>query len=340
MSPKRTSAQYDVAIIGGGPSGSAAAITCAGAGLSVAIVDRARFPRYRAGESLHPGLEPLFESLGVGDSVRTAGFLRHAGHWISSTGSLLTFEPFGADKRGAWYGFQALGSRLDNILLAAARKAGADLIDATSVRSVRTNKAGRVVGLGTTSGEIEAGFTIDAGGGSHWLARQLKIGLIYRSPCLVARYGYVRGHCPACDDAPLFRTSHAGWSWLARIGRGVYAWTSVSLGGTNFLPIRELARLRACCRVRGAEVTWRVLTRTAGPGWFAIGDAAAVSDPSAGQGVLRAISSGMMVGHLLTSIHSGKASKEEASGVYDEWFRSWFEQTVRRFARFMPGYRP
>ncbi|HEX8702179.1 MAG TPA: FAD-dependent oxidoreductase, partial [Myxococcaceae bacterium] len=35
----------DVVIVGGGPAGSSAGITCAAAGLSVVILERAAFPR-------------------------------------------------------------------------------------------------------------------------------------------------------------------------------------------------------------------------------------------------------------------------------------------------------
>ena len=37
--------RVDLAIVGGGPAGSAAAITASRAGLSVLVVDRATFPR-------------------------------------------------------------------------------------------------------------------------------------------------------------------------------------------------------------------------------------------------------------------------------------------------------
>lgn len=43
----RTSRHFDVVVVGAGPAGSAAAVSAARAGLSVALVDKARFPRHK-----------------------------------------------------------------------------------------------------------------------------------------------------------------------------------------------------------------------------------------------------------------------------------------------------
>ena len=37
------------------------------------------FPRDRPGETLHPGIEPLLETLGVAQQIREANFIRHDG---------------------------------------------------------------------------------------------------------------------------------------------------------------------------------------------------------------------------------------------------------------------
>ncbi|RPH80096.1 MAG: FAD-dependent oxidoreductase, partial [Nitrospiraceae bacterium] len=43
-------------ILGGGPAGAAAALTLLDAQIPVTIVEREPFPRYRPGETLHPGV--------------------------------------------------------------------------------------------------------------------------------------------------------------------------------------------------------------------------------------------------------------------------------------------
>ena len=46
--------QFDVVVIGAGPSGACAAAILVESGLSVAIVEKAHFPRFSIGESLLP----------------------------------------------------------------------------------------------------------------------------------------------------------------------------------------------------------------------------------------------------------------------------------------------
>jgi hypothetical protein len=61
-----TQASYDVAVVGAGPGGSAAAITLARAGLRVALLDRQAFPRTKpCGDLIGCGGVALARTLGV-----------------------------------------------------------------------------------------------------------------------------------------------------------------------------------------------------------------------------------------------------------------------------------
>ena len=69
----------DVVVVGGGPAGSAAAIACATRGLSVVMCEREPPGRDRPGETLHPGIEPLLQQLGIADRLAYAVSARHPG---------------------------------------------------------------------------------------------------------------------------------------------------------------------------------------------------------------------------------------------------------------------
>lgn len=68
---------FDVAIIGAGPAGSTLAALLAKRGLSVALIDRDRFPRDKVcGEFLSYDALPLLESLGLASALDEAGATR------------------------------------------------------------------------------------------------------------------------------------------------------------------------------------------------------------------------------------------------------------------------
>src|SRR4051812_11588533 len=63
--------RVDVAIVGGGPAGSACAFFCARAGLRTVLVERETFPREKVcGDCLNPSCWPVLERLGVAEAVR------------------------------------------------------------------------------------------------------------------------------------------------------------------------------------------------------------------------------------------------------------------------------
>src|SRR5829696_5228843 len=329
-----SSPDVDVVIVGGGPAGSAAALWCVRQGLRVVLVERERFPRHRPGETLPPGAEPLFNQLGVADAIAAAGFTRHLGTWVSWSGPR-RFDPFGADRNGPWQGFQAPREQLDQILLDAV--SGPCAVVRQPCRALHPLRDGEnVIGVATSDGPLLARWVIDASGGAHWLTRRLGIPLQFASPRLIARYGYVRGDCPERDEAPEIAADETGWSWSACIAPGLYHWTRLSLSEDDPLrdsPPRAFAQLTPVSRIRGADVTWRIVSQPAGPGYVCVGDAAAVLDPASSHGVLKGLMSGMMAAHVIAQVKAGTATHATAIEAYSAWLRAWFQADARELRR-------
>lgn len=328
-------AYYDLLILGAGPAGSAAAIQAAKAGLRVAVVERAMFPRHRPGETLHPGVEPLLRQLGVAEAVNTAGFERPVGYWVQWGTESPRYEAYGRDATGEWRGYQADRACFDTILLAAAKAAGARVLQpCQAMRPLLT--AGTVTGVQTSSGDFRAALVVDATGRGQWLARHLGLPKTLRSAPLRAFYGYLTGP-PDFARQPWLLGDATGWAWLAPLAPNRLAWVRLwhkipaqfpsltsCLAG---LPLDPVAWVPAGRAVRAEDVTWRCAVPPIGPGYLLAGDAATVLDSSAGHGVLKALMSGIMAAHVAQLYLSGTCQPEPIA-TYAAWLTDGFTYDV------------
>ena len=321
----------DVIVVGGGPAGSAAAIWAARLNLRVRLMERSAFPRHRPGETLHPGVESIFRQLGVTERVSAASGLRHEGHEVTWAGHT-TFERFGADAAGAWTGYQVAREDLDAILLARARELGVDVIQPEAALEPIV-RDGRVVGVRGCRA-MEARYVVDAAGGRGWLARQLQLPFAVASPPLRAYYGYCQADGDEHDAAPSMTGDGEGWTWTAQVAPRRFHWTRLAFesGAKPSVPPFRFAKHRPLGRARGADVTWRQVPECAGGGYFVAGDAAAVVDPAASHGVLRALMSGMMAAHAVARIVDGPVEERDAVDEYRGWIGMWFEHDVARLS--------
>lgn len=292
----------------------------------MALIERARFPRHRCGETLHPGVEGVLSELGVQAQVEAASFLHHEGIYVRWPGGG-RFQAYGADPGGCWRGVQACRAEFDEILLDRAREAGTTVVQPCRALRPLQDADGSVAGVRTTAGNFTARWTLDAAGAGHWLARCLGLSLERRSPRLIARYGYVEGSLPALDRGPDLRLRGSGWTWAAQVAPGLTAWTCLDLDGNHesIGPPVQLATLRPRHPARGADVSWRRLRKPGGPGYLALGDAAAVLDPASSHGVLRALISGITAAAVIRAAPSPVPRLEQ----FAHFTRTWFEHDDR-----------
>jgi 2-polyprenyl-6-methoxyphenol hydroxylase-like FAD-dependent oxidoreductase len=327
-------------VIGGGPGGAATAISCAQRGMKVVLLELSKFPRERPGETLHPGAEPILRQLGVWEDIVAAKPLRHRGHWVS-WGEVRHFAPFGRDERGEWLGLQIWRADFDQMLLNQAVALGVRVLQPCRATALLVEH-GRVVGVRAGSEELRARFTVDAAGGRHWLASQLKLEVNLLSPKLTAYYGYGEGQCDAQHNLPSITGSSTGWTWTARVRPGLYQWTRLTFDPQirDGSPPAEFVRLSPRGKVRGSDVTWRVIKEAAGAGYFLVGDAAAVLDPTASHGVLKALMTGIMVAQAVGRIVFEGEPEDQVVAAYRRWIAIWFQFDLERLSDLYEQLRP
>ncbi|MEO9061558.1 MAG: FAD-dependent monooxygenase [Nitrosospira sp.] len=340
----------DILIIGAGPAGCAAAIHARQAGLSVMMID-ARADACRApGETLHPGVEPILKKLGVWHDVIAAGFHRHRGVWRES-GSLRVFESYGSDSglgsdsgpdsggRQAWLGFQANRRTLHGILQRAAEQAGVVLRrNAAPDGVIREDGCrGGVGGVVCKRAEIRTRWVFDATGRRAWLARMLALRAERSGPPLRVRFGWKDGEDPCLEGQPLFQQQLNGWAWQAPLGDGSTAWASLEQASARTVqPGWGEDGGGKGKGGRGVDMTWRLHAPCAGPGYFLLGDAAALLDPASSNGVLRALMSGMLAADLAAQVRCGR-DERAAAQAYSSWISGLFHHQA---ARLLDSYLP
>src|SRR5256885_1242100 len=154
-------ADFDVAIIGGGPAGSTAAYRLATAGARVLLVDRATFPRDkpcgggvtgRAARLLPFSIDPVVEDA------------------VDRLECRLQYGPRFERVAHAPLALMTQRKRLDYFLLEKAVAAGADVRDGVKVTDVRTN------GLSVDGKEMPTRIVIGADGCNGTTARALDLG--------------------------------------------------------------------------------------------------------------------------------------------------------------------
>ena len=168
---------FDVAVVGGGPGGAAAASALARRGHRVLVLERERFPRFHIGESQLPWINEVLEEIGATEAVAAAGFVKKWGaSFTTANGDLDQYADFArAYEVPQPQTYQVPRATFDQILLEHCAKCGARVLqprvaehavfDAESVTLTYSDGDGDRV-------TVRVGVVIDASGRAGFLARQ------------------------------------------------------------------------------------------------------------------------------------------------------------------------
>lgn len=347
--------ELETLVVGSGPAGAATAIGLALSGLPVVLIDRARFPRRRIGESLPPKVGALFAQLGVLEAVEAAGFTRMSGTTIKD-GDALTVHDFEPERRAL--GYQAERERLDTLLVERARAVGVEVRPETALIEGRAEEDHFIATLRSAGGDevLRPRWVVDASG-SGVIARA--IGLKRKESLrTVALSGYWRGARPL-ELGPrgntFFETRADGWTWIIRRadgltnvtfgadpkamkGQGSAAYYQALIGQSPWLgALLEEATLEEEPSV--LDATWASAERFIGPSWILVGDAASVIDPLTSQGVYKALQSGLAAATVLRTIARWPERGALAERYYQQTQAEFFERYCQTAVTFYRGSR-
>lgn len=333
--------EYDVGIIGGGAAGSAAATMLARAGHSIAIIERSAYDDMRIGETLPPRARILLEKLGVYASFERTEPVESPGI-VTAWGSKRPYandfivNPYGS-------GWHVDRAQFDRMLATHARKNGATVYE--NARVVACERQSDTWHIAIRSPAAPSGircrFVVDASGRrASALKRRAGRRTIYDR--LVGIAAFVAQ--PADDLRTLIEADAGGWWYSSPVpgGQVCMYMTDADLvrsaertDARSFLErkLEDAPLTRA--RIRGLSHQEPVTTNAAmtyeqprlhGDDWLLIGDAASTWDPLSGQGICKAIESGINAAEAIEHALCGCA---QALGEYAAWHRAGFREYLQ-----------
>ncbi|MFZ8968544.1 MAG: NAD(P)/FAD-dependent oxidoreductase [Ilumatobacteraceae bacterium] len=341
--------RVDIAVIGGGPAGAAAGIAAAQAGLRVVVLEKSEHGRDKiCGDGLTPRAVAAMDRLGVPlDGAHRIGGLRMV------AGRQVRELPWPSGGRFPDHGAVWPRRRLDAALIDAAAAAGADVRFGVEAEPVIDD--GRVVGVSTPSGRIDADLVVVAAGAPGKIARMLgaervadePFGLAIRAYAETPRHGEdMLEACLTLRDAA--GTPVPGYGWMFPCGDGT---VNIGVGALSTMRGFKSLNLNTLLDAYRDLVidswslgeylerprAWRLpmsVQRRHGPGWVAIGDAAGLVNPMNGEGIDYGLESGMAaVDAFMGGVDTAPARYDAEIGAkFDSFLR-----TGRRFA-FLIGH--
>lgn len=344
--------EVDVAVVGGGPAGAAAALTCRGQGADAVIVEPVLSRPFRVGEALPPQARVALDALGVLVDFRADGHLESLGTASAWGSPELGYRDFLFERFG--HGWHLDRARFDAALRVAATARGAQTLEAACVEVGHGNRRRfrltcEPAGSASARWHVEADLIVDASG------RRAVVGCLQGARRhavdnlvgVAAVFG--RGVASPARGHTLVEAVEHGWWYAAPVpgGRVLAAlladgdvvracrWTDPSAWEAARRATRHvegwlgLGVWNSALHVYSARS--QVLEPAGGEGWAAAGDAACAMDPLSSVGILDALRSGVDAAEALLSTATGDGGGPAA---YDLRVRQRFAAYLHQRRRY------
>jgi 2-polyprenyl-6-methoxyphenol hydroxylase-like FAD-dependent oxidoreductase len=299
--------RFDVIIVGARCAGASLAVILARAGMKVAVIEQATFPKMTLSSHLMEadGLDFL-RRIGALDAVRQTGarFMKQIDMRLNDLRVVRNWPLRFDDAGGAMFLRRHL---LDSILAEAATAAGADVRMGTKVVEViweRQRASGVLVQHEGAENRLYAPLIVGADGRNSTIAymcgsRKYNVTPNHRS----YYFTFFEGASPAADDTVVLHRWGDRMVWAGPADNGLYlCGVSPEVHEREYFRSNTekglLAHMRSCDPTADALANARIATPIAGirnfegyfrqaygPGWVLLGDSGHFKDPSAGRGI-------------------------------------------------------
>ncbi len=344
--------EFDVAIVGGGPAGSAAAHFLASRGHSVIVCEKKSFPREKTcGDGLTPRAVKVLAEMGLDDELRT--WERVQGLRVHAAGRTMELPWPQLDDWDS-YGLVKPRKDLDEIVLNNAEAAGAKVLYETEAKEPLFDRGvmcGFVAKRDGQKEEIHAKWTICAEGAATKFARSLGRVRNEDYPMGFAIRQYFKspmehsGWFEAYLDVRSGPNQLPGYGWVFPVGDGTVnagvgllstygGWRSVNLHDlqNNFIaqlpPQWEVNDDTVCSKPRAGRLFMGAsVWPPHGPGFLLAGDAAGMINPCNGEGIAYGYETGRTAGrHIDEAFRAGSSPvldgyTRELTDTYGPYFR-------------------
>jgi menaquinone-9 beta-reductase len=337
---------FDVAVIGGGPSGASTAITLAKFGYGVLLVDRAAFPRDKlCGDFVNPANWPILRELNVSHDVLTRehaevrNFRLTAANGTEAASSLPTYGAFGLGLRRYY---------LDHLLIERAKSDGASIIEGARVKSLGKSADGWVLEL-EKAGELvsyRSKIIVGADGRNSWVARRLGAAGFKRSLRASVGFAIQLKKVHGLDGSVEIHQFPGGYAGLVRVDAhtanlcftiersrlqrpvSFEALRKHRLNENPFLR-DELVDAESCGELRSVSPVYFPPRKCFGEGFLLVGDAARVTEPVTGEGIYFALRSGRLAGMTIDGALRRKDTTRDYLKQYQRACREEFRKRLR-----------
>ncbi len=337
---------YDICIIGAGPAGCAAALGLRHSGLKVALIDRERFPREKVCGDAIPGPAiraltlalPSFEDLleGLKDKQRITGSSLRPGSGMS------------IEYRWKLPAYNIRREVFDDFMLGLVREHTSTTIrQGEKVKEIRTGPRHEII-CGPGDSPFTASLIIGCDGAGSVTKKSLHQRIHGQELVLAARAYFSGLH--AEDTTNLFYVSREflpGYFWIFPLGKEMF---NVGFGmltgkdGKAGTDIREQLNLfirqdamkdlfREAEQVSALKAAMLPLgggrRSCSGHAYLLAGDAASLADPLMGNGIDRAVISGLLAAQHATACFRSNDFSPAFNASYDRMIRREFGKCLK-----------